>query len=105
LIADRAGVASAVREQIAPCWNPPIEGAGVEPVRVTLRLQLNIQGSLREEPTVIDRGNSPGFQAAVDNAVRAVKRCTPLKLPPSVHAYWEEIQLTFDTNEAPRSTK
>ncbi len=98
-ISERSAIDSAVREQISPCWNPPIGAAGAEEMRVTVRFQLNTDGTLSGGPAVVDWGSAAGFQAAADSAMRAVRRCSPLRLPAQAYEYWRDVQITFDPRD------
>jgi colicin import membrane protein len=98
-ISERSAIDSAVREQISPCWNPPIGAAGADEMRVTVRFQLNADGTLSGGPAVVDWGSAAGFQAAADSAMRAVRRCSPLKLPAQAYEYWRDVQITFDPRD------
>ena len=98
-----ASLAAAIRAQIAPCWNPPIGGAGVGKMTVLLGIQLGKDGSVLGRPTVLGQtggaGNAGYAKAFADTAVRAVLRCAPLKLPADQFEAWKAFELNFDPSE------
>lgn len=98
-ISQRTAIEGMMREQISPCWNPPIGAAGAEDMKVTIRFQLNSDGTLDGEPSVVQWQSSAGFQAAADSALRAVRRCSPLHLPAEAYDYWRDVQINFDPKD------
>jgi hypothetical protein len=78
--------------QIAACWSPPA-GTGVPAVMVSLK--LNRDGTLASDPAVqpVNSGDlqNPQFQLAVKSALRAVRACTPLRLPAAQYEIWKEV--------------
>ena len=98
-----ASLVAAIRAQIAPCWNPPIGGAGVGKMTVLLSIQLGRDGSVLGRPTVLGvtgGGSNAGYaKAFADTAVRAVLRCAPLKLPADQFEAWKAFELNFDPSE------
>jgi hypothetical protein len=57
---------------------------------------LNRDGSLSGAPQVKHTASGPHFQVAAESAVRAVRRCTPLKLPADKYELWQDVVVTFD---------
>ena len=92
----------AVRQQIYPCWSPPVGAPNAEELAVEVRLFLNQDGSLRDA-RALDEGRMRRdrfYRAAADAAVRAVHRCTPLKkLPVKKYSEWSQMVLNFDPSE------
>ncbi len=99
-----ATLAQAIRAQVAPCWNPPIGGADVKKMTVVLRADFDRDGSVIGRPTVVGQtgataGNSAYARAFADTAVRAVLRCSPLKLPPKLYDLWKSVEINFDPEQ------
>jgi len=47
-----------------------------------------------------DRGMPDFYRAFVDNALRAVQKCSPLQgLPKDLYPSWKEIEFTFDPRD------
>ncbi len=92
-----------IRQQVEPCWSPPVGAAGAEDLAVTIFIRVDQRGFVREA-RVID---SPAMalnsyvQAAADAARRAVlnPRCQPFKLPQKRYDLWKEIRFNFDPRE------
>lgn len=92
-----------IREQVQPCWSPPVGAAGAEDLAVTIFIRVDQRGFVREA-RVID---APGMalngyvQAAADAARRAVlnPRCQPFNLPQKRYDLWKEIRFNFDPRE------
>ena len=78
---DDASLAALLRRQLYACWSPPFGLSGAKNLVVTVTFSLNRDGSLSGAPQVKPTASGPLFQAAAKSAVRAVRRCTPLKLP------------------------
>ena len=94
-VSQRVGIDNAVREQISQCWSPPVGASGDNNV-VRVRFTLNADGSLSDGPTV-DSGGAP--RAFADAAARAVRRCSPLKLPADAYDYWRQVDIRFDPKD------
>ena len=92
----------AVKQQIWPCWNPPVGAPNAAKLIVEVKLLLNQDGSL-QRAQVVDRGRvarDSFYRVAAEAALRAVKRCTPLRqLPPRKYSEWRDMLLTFDPSE------
>jgi outer membrane biosynthesis protein TonB len=91
-----------IRRQFERCWNPPAGARDAANLVVRVRVSLNPDGSLRTLPELIDRSRmGDGFwQAAADSALRAVRRCEPLRdLPAGKYERWRDIELTFDPKD------
>jgi hypothetical protein len=96
-------LAAEVKRQIVRCWAPPA-GAGLPPVIVHFPLKRD--GTLARDPVVLpvnsgDLQNAQ-FQLAAKSAMRAVRACTPLRLPAALYKYWEDIEIIFDPKVAHR---
>ncbi len=93
----------AIRQRFYQCWSVPAGARDAEQLRIVLRIVLNRDGTLQRQPQLMSSapaGTDRGFyQVAVDSAVRAVHKCTPLRLPAEKYEAWREIELTFDPSE------
>lgn len=65
---------------------------------VAVRVLLGPDGSLQQAETLDwhTSARDPFFRSSAEAAMRAVKRCSPLKLPPNKHMVWRSMVLTFD---------
>ncbi len=96
-----ATLAQAIQAQVAPCWNPPIGGADVRKMTVVIRADFTRDGAVIGTPSVVSQtgattGNADYARAFKDTAVRAVLRCSPLKLPPKLYDLWRSVEINFD---------
>jgi len=68
---------------------------------VTVRIKLNVDGTVEGVPMVITSGSSPLFMAAQESALRAVFRAQPFNMMnPASYESWKEIEITFDPRYA-----
>ena len=85
-----------ISAQLRECWRLPGSGGGASIPVVTVKWQLNRDGSLRGVPKVIGRRSSPTYRVAAENAVRAVVQCAPYRLPKDKYEAWRVIEWDFD---------
>ncbi len=94
----------AIRSQFIKCWSLPSGARDAHELRVTLDVRLRADGSVISAELAADKGryNRDGFfRAAVDSAIRAAYRCSPIKgLPQKKYETWKFLQLTFDPRDA-----
>lgn len=95
-----------LRRQIEPCWSPPVGIADGDQLRVSMRFGLNLDGSVAQNPQVVNSGNSasfPGnasaFRAAASAAQRAILRCAPYQMPPEKYEAWRDVIVNFDPRD------
>ncbi|MDX2072942.1 MAG: hypothetical protein SFX19_01100 [Alphaproteobacteria bacterium] len=95
----------AIRSQIAKCWSVPAGAKDAHELRVTVRVQLQQDGTvmlveLADDSVGRYASGDSFFRAAADSALRAVRQCSPLKnLPPEKYQTWKDIIMTFDPKE------
>ena len=93
---------AAIMYQIELCWTIPTGARDAEDLIVKIKIFLNSDGSLSKAPEIVGGkgiGNS-FYRTAAESAVRAVRKCAPLKnLPAKKYADWREITLTFNPKE------
>jgi colicin import membrane protein len=97
-LSQRSAIDGAIRDQLSQCWSPPAT-ADADKLKVKVRFALKADGSLETTPAVMNSSADPMFRAAAESAVRAVRRCSPLKLPAEHYAYWREVEVNFDPRE------
>ena len=90
------GELDAVKAQAKRCWKMPAGWTEPRPVSVTVRFQLNVDGTLNGSPTVVAFPASELGKEAALNAIRAVAECGPFKLPADKYDQWNDIQLRFE---------
>lgn len=89
--------------QVSRCFNPPTGGRDVRDMTVTVRLRLDPQGRILDQPVVVSQtgvtaGNQAYAQALASAARRAILRCAPYNLPAELAPIWagQEMELNFD---------
>ena len=93
----------ALRAQIFGCWSVPLGLPYNEDLLVRIKLNLKKDGTISKSE-ILDhqRMNSPGqkfYKVLAESALRAVRLCQPLKVPPTGYDKWKEIQLNFNPTE------
>jgi outer membrane biosynthesis protein TonB len=97
-----ANIQSAIASQIAKCWTAPVGQTGAETLVVRIRIYLQPDGSLADDPAIVDRGRMMSdnlYRVAAEAAQRAVRRCSPLKLPNEYYDIWRDVILNFDPSK------
>ena len=93
----------ALRAQIFGCWSVPLGLPYDEDLLVRIKLQLKKDGTIMKSE-ILDhqRMNRPGqkfYKVLAESALRAVRLCQPLKVPPTGYDKWKELQLNFNPTE------
>ncbi len=93
----------ALRAQIFGCWSVPLGLPYDEDLLVRIKLQLKKDGTITKSE-ILDhqRMNRPGqkfYKVLAESALRAVRLCQPLKVPPTGYEKWKELQLNFNPTE------
>jgi hypothetical protein len=93
----------ALRAQIFGCWSVPLGLPYDGDLLVRIKLQLKQDGTItKSEILDHERMNRPGqkfYKILAESALRAVRLCQPLKVPPTGYEKWKELQLNFDPTE------
>ncbi|MFL2889528.1 MAG: cell envelope biogenesis protein TolA [Pelagibacteraceae bacterium] len=93
----------ALRAQIFGCWSVPLGLPYDENLLVRIKLNLKKDGTvLKSEILDHVRMNKPGqkfYKILAESALRAVRLCQPLKVPPTGYEKWKELQLNFNPTE------
>ena len=93
----------ALRAQIFGCWSVPLGLPYNENLLVRIKLNLKKDGTImKSEILDHERMNRPGqkfYKVLAESALRAVRLCQPLKVPPTGYEKWKDIQLNFNPAE------
>ena len=93
----------ALKAQIFGCWSLPLGLPYHKNLLVRIKLRLKQDGTvLRSEILDHARMNQPrqGFyKVLAESALRAIRICQPLRVPPTGYEKWKDLQLNFDANE------
>ena len=93
----------ALKAQIFGCWSIPLGLPYNKNLLVRIKLKLKPDGTiLKSEILDHARMNQPvqGFyKVLAESALRAIRLCQPLRVPPTGYEKWKEMQLNFDAND------
>ena len=93
----------ALKAQIFGCWSLPLGLPYQENLMVRIKLKLKPDGTvLKTEILDHARMNSPGqafYKVLAESALRAIRICQPLRVPPTGYEKWKDLQLNFDAND------
>ncbi len=93
----------ALRAQIFGCWSVPLGLPYDQDLLVRIKLNLKKDGTImKSEILDHERMNRPGqkfYKVLAESALRAVRLCQPLKVPPTGYEKWKDLQLNFNPTE------
>jgi hypothetical protein len=94
---------SALRRQIAACWNIPAGSKDAKELVIEVRVWTNPDRTVRNAE-VVDTGRmarDPYFRTAAESALRAVRHsnCNPLMLPANKYDQWKEFTFVFNPQD------
>ena len=93
----------ALRAQIFGCWSVPLGLPYDVDLLVRIKLKLKKDGTIiKSEILDHQRMNRPGqkfYKVLAESALRAVRLCQPLKVPPTGYDKWKDLQLNFNPTE------
>jgi colicin import membrane protein len=90
-----------LQEQYKRCWN--FAGLGGQQKYIPeIHVQYTQEGSLIGEPVLLNPPSDPGLRGLAESAMRAVRRCDPLRIPPQYQPYYDQWKgriVRFDPEE------
>ena len=93
----------ALRAQIFGCWSIPLGLPYDDNLLVRIKLELKKDGTIiKSEILDHERMNKPSqkfYKILAESALRAVRLCQPLKVPPTGYDKWKDLQLNFNPTE------
>jgi outer membrane biosynthesis protein TonB len=99
--ANAAELAAMISRQVTPCWRIPIGAQDAGRMRAELNIVIGPDGNVRSV-VPLDEGRlngDPVFRAFAESAVRAVRACSPLKLPAESYDVWRNVIFNFDPSQ------
>lgn len=90
-----------MQDQYKQCWNYLGLSSGQKYVP-QIRVQFNQSGGLVGQPELLNRPSDPNLRSLAESALRAVKKCDPLRIPAQYAPYYNEWKariLRFDPEE------
>ena len=99
----RDALVGILQEQLHKCWVIPVAlQSAPNPPTPSVRVKLNPDGSLAAEPAVMNRSSDALFGVAADSAIRATRRCAPLRIPAQFQPYyqdWKDLVVNFNIRD------
>ena len=90
----------ALRARISSCWSPPPGIDANSKVYVVLRVLFKQDGTLGQEPVLVEATASSLGPALAESAKRALLLCQPFTmLKPDHYDQWKDLELKFDPHE------
>ncbi len=94
--AQKSSLNALIYTQLKPYWKPP-SGADAELLITRLSVRLNKDGSLADDPELIDQqgvndSNRTQAKLHADRAIQAVRRAAPFNLPPQYYDAWKWLR-------------
>jgi outer membrane biosynthesis protein TonB len=89
-------------ESYLNCWTPPPTTPDGDPYVAEVRVVFNPDGSLSGRPVLLNPPTDRAWRAHAESAMRAVKKCDPLKVPAEYMPYFEQWKIEtihFDPRE------
>lgn len=90
-----------LQEQYKRCWN--FAGLGGQQKYVPeIHVQYTQDGSLIGQPVLLNPPSDPNLRALAESAMRAVRRCDPLRIPSQYQLYYDQWKgriVRFDPEE------
>jgi colicin import membrane protein len=90
----------ALRARISSCWSPPAGVDATSKFYVVLRVLFKPDGSMSQEPVVVEGTATALGPALAESAKRALLLCQPFTmLKPEHYDQWKDLELKFDPHE------
>jgi hypothetical protein len=89
-------------ESYLNCWTPPPGMPEGDTYVAQIKVVFNPDGSLSGRPVLLNPPTDPAWRAHAESAMRAVRKCDPLKVPAQYAPYfdqWKVETIHFDPRE------
>ena len=89
-------------ESYLNCWTPPPAMPEGDTYVAQIKVIFNPDGSLSGRPVLLNPPTDPAWRAHAESAMRAVRKCDPLKVPAQYAPYfdqWKVETIHFDPRE------
>lgn len=87
------------KAKLKGCWRLDPKVANTSRAHVVLRVQLNIDGRVTGEPSLIEASASADGPAVMRAAMTAVTQCAPFDLPRDRYQQWRVMDIRFTPAE------
>jgi hypothetical protein len=85
------------------CWTPPTPLPQDDQYAAKIRMTYNADGTTAAAPTLVNPPSNPEWRPFADSALRAVAKCSPLKIPAQYQDHfdqWNKMSLYFSPDSA-----
>ena len=89
-------------ESYLNCWSPPPAMPEGDVYVAQIKVVFSADGSLSARPVLLNPPTDPAWRAHAESAMRAVRKCDPLHVPPQYMPYFEQWKVEtihFDPRE------
>jgi hypothetical protein len=80
-------------ESYLNCWSPPPAMPDGDVYVAEIKVVFNRDGSLSARPILLNPPTDPAWRAHAESAMRAVRKCDPLHVPPEYAPFFEEWKI------------
>ncbi|MFO1101943.1 MAG: cell envelope biogenesis protein TolA [Methylocystis sp.] len=84
-----ARIAAYIHDHYYPCWASALTLGG-QTYTPIVEFHLSREGALEGHPKLLNASASPTEHARGEQAMQAVRRCSPMRIPPEFMPYYEE---------------
>ncbi len=77
-------------ESYLNCWSPPPTMPEGDTYIAEIKVIFRPDGSLSARPVLLNPPTDPAWRAHAESAMRAIRKCDPLHVPPQYAPYFEE---------------
>lgn len=84
-----ARIAAYIHDHYYPCWASALTLGG-QTYAPIVEFHLSREGALEGHPKLLNASASPTEHARGEQAMQAVRRCSPMRIPPEFMPYYEE---------------
>jgi colicin import membrane protein len=84
-----ARIAAYIHDHYYPCWASALS-LGAQTYTPIVEFHLSREGELEGRPKLLNASASPTEHARGEQAMQAVRRCSPMRIPPEFMPYYEE---------------
>ncbi|MEL6752562.1 MAG: hypothetical protein AAFO57_00945 [Pseudomonadota bacterium] len=97
-----AAISAVLYDQLYICWDDVVDLPNPERLNVTIKMELNRDGTIASGPRLVDPARPPigdrAMGVAIERALRAARKCAPYRLPGDESVFapgWEEVILNI----------
>ena len=90
----------ALRRRISECWRPPVGADQAQDLMVVFRVVFNLDGTVKQGPTVVEGAASSYGPIFAESAKRAILQCQPYTmLRHETYNLWKDMEIGFKPSD------